>query len=853
MNGRELIPAGLRALKAVPAVALTLVLITAAACTRLPLASPDGTVTGSGSGTGTGPATGTGAGTGTTSYRGPAATNADVLSFQTNLWANISGSDRCGGCHNAGGQAPMFARSDDVNLAYQAAGPLVNFTNPAQSELVIKVGGGHNCWLSSAQDCANMMTTWIQNWIGGTSSAAAGIVLTPPPDQSVGGGKLFPADSSQFQALVWSPILRQFCSDCHRPDAATPQTPYFASSDPAQAYLAAQSKINLNTPSQSRFVVRLRDEFHHCWAMVAGGAPDCPGSAAAMLAAITSYANQIPVTNVDPTLVLSRALSLRQGIPAAGASRYEANIIAKYEFRTGTGTTAYDTSGVAPAADLMLTAGIGWVSGWGISIAPGGAAQASTSASQKLAQMIQSTGEYSIEVWATPANVAQTDAYIVTYSGSNSSRNMTLGQHAMQYEARTHSSNTDNNGAPALLTSATGMFAQASLQHVVLTYDAVNGQQLYVNGKYTGDADPGKGGTLGNWDSTFALVLGNETTGQRQWQGVIKFAAIHGRALTAAQVQQNFAAGVGERYYLLFNVSSLTGVLQSFIMVEGSQYDSYSYLFRKPRFISLDPNALPANIPISGIRIGLNGTIASVGQSYAKVATTIGSPNYTFAGGQLLSNVGAVIASDRGADSDIFFLSFDQLGSNTHPFVEPTITNPPMTADNTPRPDEGIATFERVNRSMSAITGVPITNSTVSALYNTEQQSLPPAPQIAAFLPAQQTAITQLATAYCGQLVDTQSLRDAFFGTGLDASITATAAAFFGTATPNTTNRSVVINALIANAIGTNVDTTAATAARNELDALLTRIPTLSSTATVSQATKAACTAVLASAAVTLQ
>jgi hypothetical protein len=372
-----------------------------------------------------------------------------------------------------------------------------------------------------------------------------------------------------------------------------------------------------------------------------------------------------------------------------------------------------------------------------------------------------------------------------------------------------------------------------------------------VNGKYTGDADPSKGGTL-NWDSTLALVLGNETTGQRQWQGVIKFAAIHGRALTAAQVQQNFAAGVGERYYLLFNVSALTGVLQSYIMMEGSQYDSYSYLFRKPRFISLDPNAAPANIPISGVRIGVNGTIAKVGQSYATMDTTVGSPNYTFAGGQLLSNVGAVIASDRGADSDMFFLSFDKLGSNMHPFVEPT-SNPPMTADNTPRPDLGIATFEKVNHSMSAITGVPITNSTVSALYNLEQQSLPSAPRIDAFLAAQQTAITQLATAYCGQLLDTQSLRDAFFGTGLDASINATAAAFFGTATPNTTNRGIVINALIANAIGANVDTTAATAARNELNALLTRIPALSGTATVSQATKAACTAVLASAAVTLQ
>ena len=46
-----------------------------------------------------------------------------------------------------------------------------------------------------------------------------------------------------------------------------------------------------------------------------------------------------------------------------------------------------------------------------------------------------------------------------------------------------------------------------------------------------------------------------------------------------------------------------------------------------------------------------------------------------------------MIAADRGADSDIFFLSFEQLGSNLHAFVEPTLTNPPMTADNTPRPD----------------------------------------------------------------------------------------------------------------------------------------------------------------------
>ena len=850
MIGFELFPAGRRRLlKRIPAAALTLALITAvAACSG-----------GAGHGSSSSPPPGGGPppppppGPTGTSYNGPPAANADVLSFQTNLWANINASDRCGGCHKAGGQEPLFARFDDVNLAYQAAGPLVNFTSPAQSELVLKVGGGHNCFLASAPDCANSMTTWIKNWIGNASGLAAGIALTPPPDQAVGGGKLFPADSSQFQALIWSPILRNFCIACHSPDSATPQTPYFASADAAQAYLAAQPKINLNTPGQSRFVVRLRDQFHHCWATTAGGAPDCAGSAAAMLAAITSYANGIPVSSVDPTLVLSRALSLKQGTPASGASRYEADIIAKYEFKTGSGNTAFDTSGVAPAADLTLTASIGWVGGWGIRIGAGDAATASTSTSQKLAQMIQATGEYSIEVWATPANVMQTDAYIVTYSGDNANRNMTLGQHAMQYEARTRSSKSDNNGTPPLLTSATGMFAQAALQHIVLTFDATNGQQIYVNGQYTGDADPSKGATLGTWDNTYALVLGNETTGQRQWQGVIKFAAIHSRALTPAQVQQNFAAGVGERYYLLFNVSSLTGVLQSFIMMEASQYDSYSYLFRKPQFISLDPNAVVASIPVNGIRLGVNGTIASVGQSFATVNGTLGAPSYTFAGGQLLSNVGAVIAADKGVDADVFFLSFDKLGSGSHPFVEANAGNPPPAADNTPRPDWGVATFERVNRSMSAITGVAITNSTVSTLYNSLQQSLPPAPQINAFLPAHQAAITQLATTYCGQLVDTTSLRDAFFGTALDANITATSAAFFGTTTPNTANRNIVINALLAHAIGSNVDTSAVTAAQSELNALLTRVPTLSATATVSQATKAACTAVLASAAVTLQ
>jgi len=62
----------------------------------------------------------------------------DVQSFKVNLWENIRTSDKCGGCHHEGGQS-RCSPFDDVNLAYQAANPLVNFTQPDQSTLVLRV------------------------------------------------------------------------------------------------------------------------------------------------------------------------------------------------------------------------------------------------------------------------------------------------------------------------------------------------------------------------------------------------------------------------------------------------------------------------------------------------------------------------------------------------------------------------------------------------------------------------------------------------------------------------------------------------------------------------------------------
>jgi hypothetical protein len=569
-----------------------------------------------------------------------------------------------------------------------------------------------------------------------------------------------------------------------------------------------------------------------------------------MLAAITSFASAIPATTVPSSWVISKALMLQQGIIASGGSRYDADTIAKYEFKEGSGSVAYDTSGVSPEADLTVSGKVTWDQAWGIIFGPGSRAQALTTSSQKIANLIQTTGEYSIEVWASPANITQTKANIVSYSGSDTARDVTLGQSAAQYQAQTRSAKTDTNGNPPLLTSATADVAQAALQHIVLTYDPVNGQRLYVNGQFTGDVDPNGGGSLANWDNTFALVLGNETTGDRQWLGEIRFLAIHDSALTPAQIRQNYGAGVGQKYYLLFDVSSIVGIPQSYIMMTAAQYDNYSYLFYDPTFISLTANAQPQSIPVKGIRIGINGQIPTVGQSFSTIDTTIGGSAYTPANGQLLSSVGAVIGVDTGVTSDMIFLSFEQLGNQTNVYVEPTVpANPPATVD-TPQPDVGVHLFAEINASMSRVTGVPVTDSTVAALYASEEQSLPAVPQINAFTASEQAAISQLAGAYCSELVSNPSYQaqlNTLFP-GISASLSTQASLFFTGASAEDDVSVPLANALV----GINGDPAYA-ALQNEVNSLLARVPGLSSGATVAVATRAACQAALGSAALTLK
>ena len=102
---------------------------------------------------------------------------------------------------------------------------------------------------------------------------------------------------------------------------------------------------------------------------------------------------------------------------------------------------------LAPAREISVR----WLDAYGLNF-QGGRAQAFTFDSEKLHDFIQSTGEYALEAWVVPANVSQEDANIISYSGSDTARNFTLGQDLYNYDFynRIVSTPPRPNGTPFL-------------------------------------------------------------------------------------------------------------------------------------------------------------------------------------------------------------------------------------------------------------------------------------------------------------------------------------------------------------------------------------------------------------------
>jgi mono/diheme cytochrome c family protein len=713
-------------------------------------------------------------------YSGPLAATPDVQKFQDTVWKTLRGTNRCGSCHTSGGQSPGFADSNDVNFAYSEALKVINgnlvadLASPESSLMVTKVGLGHHCWLADNSVCAAEIEQLISDWAVTPATTSKEIVLSAPTLRTVDSSKNFPdfADPTNNFATTVYPVLHDTdkgnCVRCHAESASTKQQPYFAQDNVEAAYEAAKQKINLTTPSQSRFVLRMCDldqtnnpklcEAHNCWS------GDCEVDALTMKTAIELFTGNITATQVDPSLIISRAMKLTDGIVSAGGKRHEANVVALWQFKTGSGNIAYDTSGISPAMNLSLT-NVDWVGGYGIEIKDGGRAQALTVDSKKLHDTIKATGQFSIEGWVVPGNVAQQNKNIISYSAGNNARNFTVKQNEYTYESHLRTSETGVNGTPQFITEANDEDAQATQQHIVINYDPTNGgRRIYVNGVDTGDPDTTTPGNFTDWKDNFAFVLGNEagaalTDLTRQWSGKFRLVAVHNRALTQEQITQNFEAGVGEKFFLLFSVSHLTNVPESYILLEVAQFDSYSYLFNKPTFVSLSATPGVIDIDVKGMRIGINGQEALVGQTFIKLDT-----NKITSSGQVISSMGTVIAQDQGVANDDFFLSFEQFGSNLKVYLPAVTPAPAAPVDLDPVSAVGLRTFDKLNASMSELTGVPTTMGTIPATFEKLKQQLPTAKSIDTFVSAHVVGIAQLAFEYCDQLVEDTTLRNNFFG-----------------------------------------------------------------------------------------
>ena len=319
---------------------------------------------------------------------------------------------------------------------------VVNLAQPDQSRMVVKVAGGHNCWLAVAfglRRHADRLDPQLgrRDRHGRHADPAAGA------DRSRKWAAARPSRTTR-RWLRGDHLARSCdavpssCARCHSPSAATPQPPFFASDDrrprrtPRREVEDQSRQPGAVAPRRApaRRVPQLLDA--DCVRRTADAMRQRHAADAIRPSPTASRSRR----SIRPC-VISKALTLYDGTVAAGGNRYrhQRDRPVRVQDRHGQHRVRHQRrrAGAEPHAP---SGDVTWVGGWGINIKAGRQGAGHDGRQQEArATMIKSTGEFSIEAWMAPANVAQEDAYVVSYSGGAMARNVTLAQRAYQYEA----------------------------------------------------------------------------------------------------------------------------------------------------------------------------------------------------------------------------------------------------------------------------------------------------------------------------------------------------------------------------------------------------------------------------------
>ncbi len=234
---------------------------------------------------------------------------------------------------------------------------------------------------------------------------------------------------------------------------------------------------------------------------------------------------------------------------APTSPRITDSLLALYTFDEGSGSSVQDTSGVGAPLNLNIPdpSRVTW--GAGTLRIDSATLISSPAPASKIIDAVRGSNALSVELWITPSYAVQPlptgPARIVAISQDTSYGNLVVGQGQDLgladdiYTLRLRTSSTNEQGRPGLQ-SADGT-AVPALTHLVYTRDPAGSVQVYVNGALATTGT--RMGSMSAWNTGYRLALGNESTLNRGWLGTYHLVAFYGRALSATEVAQNYAAG----------------------------------------------------------------------------------------------------------------------------------------------------------------------------------------------------------------------------------------------------------------------------------------------------------------------
>ena len=211
--------------------------------------------------------------------------------------------------------------------------------------------------------------------------------------------------------------------------------------------------------------------------------------------------------------------------------------VALYTFDDGTGKKVSDVSGVAPALDLTIQVNDStrWTNG---GLAVDANSLLFSTAAAKIVSACKASNEVTVEAWVKSSTITNGTIQRITAISvgvafpvvSMSAQNDTV---LFRIRTSTQANDAENDYF------STGSL-KVGLQHIALTRRADGVYRGYIDGALV--VDKTTGGNLSTWTDQ-AICVANEHTVDRPWIGELRLVAYYAKALSQAEIAQNYAAG----------------------------------------------------------------------------------------------------------------------------------------------------------------------------------------------------------------------------------------------------------------------------------------------------------------------